>query len=249
MEYVPGGELFDYLVKRGRLPVSEALHYFQQIIHAVDYCHRFNICHRDLKPENLLLDKDKNIKVADFGMAAWEAGERMLETSCGSPHYASPEIVAVSQTLVMCSRSGTDARQGKAYHGSSSDIWSCGIILFALLTGRLPFDDDNIRSLLQKVKIGVFEMPDEIKGPSRDLLTRMLEKDPERRITVSRVSSLLAMDVADTFRCLKSSSTPSSSRGLHDRSQVARLFLLLAWTRSNDRSTPQKRLTRTSWAT
>lgn len=96
MEYVPGGELFDYLVKRGRLPVSEALHYFQQIIFAVDYCHRFNICHRDLKPENLLLDKDKNIKVADFGMAAWEAGERMLETSCGSPHYASPEIVAVS---------------------------------------------------------------------------------------------------------------------------------------------------------
>jgi serine/threonine protein kinase len=95
MEYVPGGELFDYLVKRGRLPVSEALHYFQQIIHAVDYCHRFNICHRDLKPENLLLDRDKNIKVADFGMAAWEAGERMLETSCGSPHYASPEIVAV----------------------------------------------------------------------------------------------------------------------------------------------------------
>jgi serine/threonine-protein kinase HSL1 (negative regulator of Swe1 kinase) len=95
MEYVPGGELFDYLVKRGRLPETEALHYFQQIIHAVDYCHRFNICHRDLKPENLLLDKDKNIKVADFGMAAWQAGERMLETSCGSPHYASPEIVAV----------------------------------------------------------------------------------------------------------------------------------------------------------
>lgn len=99
MEYVPGGELFDYLVKRGRLPVSEALHYFQQIVHAVDYCHRFNICHRDLKPENLLLDKDKNIKVADFGMAAWEAGDRMLETSCGSPHYASPEIVAVSRLV------------------------------------------------------------------------------------------------------------------------------------------------------
>ncbi|WWC66693.1 uncharacterized protein I206_100597 [Kwoniella pini CBS 10737] len=170
MEYVPGGELFDYLVKRGRLPISEALHYFQQIIHAVDYCHRFNICHRDLKPENLLLDKDKNIKVADFGMAAWEAGERMLETSCGSPHYASPEIVA-----------------GKAYHGSSSDIWSCGIILFALLTGRLPFDDDNIRSLLQKVKVGVFEMPDEIKEPARGLLSRMLEKDPEKRITMPEI--------------------------------------------------------------
>lgn len=99
MEYVPGGELFDYLVSRGRLEEPEAVHYFQQIIHAVDYCHRFNICHRDLKPENLLLDAERNIKVADFGMAAWQAGERLLETSCGSPHYASPEIVAVRPPL------------------------------------------------------------------------------------------------------------------------------------------------------
>lgn len=172
MEYVPGGELFDYLVKRGRLPELEALQYFQQIIHAVDYCHRFNICHRDLKPENLLLDKDKNIKVADFGMAAWQAGERMLETSCGSPHYASPEIVA-----------------GKAYDGSASDIWSCGIILFALITGRLPFDDDNIRVLLLKVKTGIFEMPSEVQGPVRDLLFRMLEKDPRKRITMPEILS------------------------------------------------------------
>lgn len=172
MEYVPGGELFDYLVKRGRLPHDEALHYFQQIIFAVDYCHRFNICHRDLKPENVLLGKDKNIKVADFGMAAWQEDERMLETSCGSPHYASPEIVA-----------------GKAYNGSASDIWSCGIILFALLTGRLPFDDDNIRMLLQKVKVGHFEMPDDIVGPARDLLFRMLERDPEQRISMAEIVS------------------------------------------------------------
>lgn len=170
MEYVPGGELFDYLVRKGRLPPHEALHYFQQICYAVDYCHRFNICHRDLKPENLLLDKDKNIKVADFGMAAWQADENLLETSCGSPHYASPEIVA-----------------GRSYNGSASDIWSCGIILFALLTGRLPFDDDNIRTLLQKVKTGQFDMPTDIDMSSRDLLARMLEKEPERRITMPEI--------------------------------------------------------------
>ena len=137
-------------------------------IAGVDYCHRFNICHRDLKPENLLLDKDRNIKIADFGMAALERNDKLLETSCGSPHYASPEIVA-----------------GRTYHGSSSDIWSCGIILFALLTGRLPFDDDNIRTLLAKVKVGKFSMPSELPTDAKDLIRRMLEVDPSRRITVS----------------------------------------------------------------
>ena len=233
MEYVPGGELFDYLVKRGRLPVSEALHYFQQIIYAVDYCHRFNICHRDLKPENLLLDKDKNIKVADFGMAAWEAGERMLETSCGSPHYASPEIVA-----------------GKAYHGNASDIWSCGIILFALLTGRLPFDDDNIRSLLQKVKVGVFEMPDEIRGDARDLLRKMLEKEPERRITVSRARIARRSEISRTDdRCPKSSLTRSSRRVHLGPSREGSSSRHRRWTRWSAPSTRRKTSTRTSWAT
>ena len=100
MEYVEGGELFDYLVSRGRLHADEALHYFQQIISGVDYCHRYNICHRDLKPENLLLDGERNIKIADFGMAALERGGKLLETSCGSPHYASPEIVAVCRIFL-----------------------------------------------------------------------------------------------------------------------------------------------------
>ncbi|KAG8894363.1 Serine/threonine-protein kinase hsl1, partial [Tulasnella sp. 417] len=116
LEYIEGGELFDFLVSKGRLAPPEALKYFREIIYGVDYCHRFNIAHRDLKPENLLLDSNKNIKIADFGMAAMEISNGMLETSCGSPHYASPEIVA-----------------GKAYHGSASDIWSCGVVLFALL--------------------------------------------------------------------------------------------------------------------
>ncbi|KNZ48839.1 CAMK/CAMKL/GIN4 protein kinase [Puccinia sorghi] len=176
MEYVEGGELFEFLVSRGRLSEDEALNYFQQIIRGVDYCHRFNICHRDLKPENLvrvlLLDKANNIKIADFGMAVWEASGKLLETSCGSPHYASPEIVA-----------------GINYHGSSSDIWSCGVILFALLTGRLPFDDENLSDLLTKVRIGVFQMPPDISGPVQDLIRGMLTVDPTKRLTMDEIQS------------------------------------------------------------
>ena len=170
LEYIEGGELFDYLVQRGRLEESEAVDYIHQILGAVDYCHRFNICHRDLKPENLLLDKNKNIKVADFGMAALEPAGSMLKTSCGSPHYASPEIIA-----------------GKTYHGGPSDIWSCGIILFALLTGHLPFDDENIHTLLLKVKTGHFVMPPDLSIEAKDLIWRMLELDPLKRIQMAEI--------------------------------------------------------------
>ncbi|ORX51587.1 Pkinase-domain-containing protein, partial [Hesseltinella vesiculosa] len=135
LEYIEGGELFEYLISRGRLTENEARKYFQQIIYALDYCHRHLICHRDLKPENLLLDKAKNIKICDFGMASLQPQGSLLETSCGSPHYASPEIV-----------------NGIPYNGSASDIWSCGVILFALLNGHLPFDDDNMHNLLQKIQ-------------------------------------------------------------------------------------------------
>ncbi|KAG0141115.1 hypothetical protein CROQUDRAFT_136332 [Cronartium quercuum f. sp. fusiforme G11] len=172
MEFVEGGELFDYLVNRGKLREDEALHYFQQIICGVDYCHRFNICHRDLKPENLLLDSKRNIKIADFGMAALEASDKLLETSCGSPHYASPEIVS-----------------GLTYHGSSSDIWSCGVILFALLIGRLPFDDENVGALLNKVRIGQFWMPDELSPYAKSLIRGMLTVDPEKRFTMDQIKA------------------------------------------------------------
>ena len=188
LEYVEGGELFDYLVSQGRLPADEASRYFQQIIAGVDYCHRFNICHRDLKPENLLLDAEKNIKIADFGMAAIEPSDRLLETSCGSPHYASPEIVAVSFVLLGPPEKA-EKGQGMSYHGAASDIWSCGVILFALLTGRLPFDDENIRILLQKVKNGRFAIPADLPADAKDLITRMLVVEPEQRISVSQTEN------------------------------------------------------------
>ncbi|OBZ73948.1 Serine/threonine-protein kinase HSL1 [Grifola frondosa] len=167
LEYVEGGELFDYLCNKGRLSSSEALGYFQQIITAINYCHRFNIAHRDLKPENLLLDREKNIKVADFGMAVWQGKGNMLQTACGSPHYAAPEVI-----------------MGRAYDGTSSDIWSCGVILFALLAGRLPFDDEDLPTLLERVKVGKYTMPSDIDPRARDLIMRMLQKDVAKRITI-----------------------------------------------------------------
>ncbi|CEP21273.1 GIN4 [Cyberlindnera jadinii] len=170
LEYVEGGELFDLLVERGPLGEEEAVRYFRQIIMGASYCHALGICHRDLKPENLLLDHDLNVKLADFGMAALENNDRLLETSCGSPHYAAPEIVS-----------------GKRYHGFESDVWSCGVILFALLTGRLPFDDENIRSLLLKVQSGVFEMPTELSKEAQDLISKMLCINPDNRIKTHKV--------------------------------------------------------------
>uniref|UniRef100_A0A8C2A4D9 Si:dkey-16p21.7 n=1 Tax=Cyprinus carpio TaxID=7962 RepID=A0A8C2A4D9_CYPCA len=167
LEHVSGGELFDYLVKKGRLTPKEARKFFRQIISALDFCHSHSICHRDLKPENLLLDEKNNIRIADFGMASLQVGDSLLETSCGSPHYACPEVI-----------------RGEKYDGRRADVWSCGVILFALLVGALPFDHDNLRQLLEKVKSGVFHMPHFIPPDCQALLRGMIEVNPEKRLTV-----------------------------------------------------------------
>ncbi|XP_069916601.1 serine/threonine-protein kinase BRSK2 isoform X7 [Oryctolagus cuniculus] len=170
LEHVSGGELFDYLVKKGRLTPKEARKFFRQIISALDFCHSHSICHRDLKPENLLLDERNNIRIADFGMASLQVGDSLLETSCGSPHYACPEVI-----------------RGEKYDGRKADVWSCGVILFALLVGALPFDDDNLRQLLEKVKRGVFHMPHFIPPDCQSLLRGMIEVDAARRLTLEHI--------------------------------------------------------------
>ncbi|XP_046708885.1 serine/threonine-protein kinase BRSK2 isoform X3 [Silurus meridionalis] len=170
LEHVSGGELFDYLVKKGRLTPKEARKFFRQIISALDFCHNHSICHRDLKPENLLLDEKNNIRIADFGMASLQVGESLLETSCGSPHYACPEVI-----------------RGEKYDGRRADVWSCGVILFALLVGALPFDHDNLRQLLEKVKSGIFHMPHFIPPDCQSLLRGMIEVDSEKRLTLEQI--------------------------------------------------------------
>ncbi|XP_055354632.1 serine/threonine kinase SAD-1-like [Paramacrobiotus metropolitanus] len=170
LEHVGGGELFDYLVKKGRLTPKEARKFFRQIISALDFCHSHGICHRDLKPENLLLDDKTNIRIADFGMASLQMNGSMLETSCGSPHYASPEVI-----------------RGERYDGRRADVWSCGVILYALLVGALPFDDDNLRNLLEKVKKGVFHIPHFVPPECQNLLRGMIEVDPNKRMTIAQI--------------------------------------------------------------
>ncbi|KAG6401773.1 hypothetical protein SASPL_138638 [Salvia splendens] len=166
MEHVVKGELFDYIVERGRLQEDEARHFFQQIIAGVEFCHRNMVVHRDLKPENLLLDGKGNVKVADFGLSNIMRDGHFLRTSCGSPNYAAPEVVS-----------------GKLYAGPEVDVWSCGVILYALLCGALPFDDENIPNLFKKIKSGMYTLPSHLSAGARDLIPRMLVVDPLKRIT------------------------------------------------------------------
>lgn len=162
--------MFNHVFKHGALPEEEAVRLFRQVIAGLGFCHRFNICHRDLKPENILLDSWQNIKLADFGMAALQPNGHWLKTSCGSPHYAAPEIT-----------------YGNPYRGDRADIWSCGIILFALLTGYLPFEGHDVPSTLKKVRLGKYRIPDEVSYEAADLIQRILQPRPEHRLTVQEI--------------------------------------------------------------
>lgn len=169
LEYA-GGELFDYIVSHGKLDEQQARRFFQQMICAVEYCHRHKVVHRDLKPENLLLDDQLNVKIADFGLSNIMTDGNFLKTSCGSPNYAAPEVIS-----------------GKLYAGPEVDVWSCGVILYVLLVGRLPFDDDHIPSLFAKIQRGVFTIPHWIRSEAADLIRKMLQTNPVQRATIDEI--------------------------------------------------------------
>lgn len=172
LEYCPGGELFDYIVAKDRLSESEARFFFRQIIAALAYIHSKGYAHRDLKPENLLLDDNQCLKLIDFGLCAKPLGgmENLLSTCCGSPAYAAPELIC-----------------GKNYLGAEADLWSMGVLLYALLCGYLPFDDDNINLLYKKIQNGKYELPTWLSHDSVNLLGDLLQTDPKRRITMQQL--------------------------------------------------------------
>ncbi|KAL9069156.1 MAG: hypothetical protein Q9157_006250 [Trypethelium eluteriae] len=169
LEYA-GGELFDYIVQHGRMPEDKARKFFQQIVCAVEYCHRHKIVHRDLKPENLLLDEALNVKIADFGLSNIMSDGNFLKTSCGSPNYAAPEVIS-----------------GKLYAGPEVDVWSCGVILYVLLAGKLPFDDEYIPTLFKKISSGNYTIPNYLTPGAVRLIKKMLQVNPVHRITIPEI--------------------------------------------------------------
>lgn len=172
MEYAKGGELFSKVAK-GKLKEDAARRYFQQLISAVDYCHSRGVCHRDLKPENLLLDENGNLKVSDFGLSALAESKHqdgLLHTTCGTPAYVAPEVI-----------------NRKGYDGSKADIWSCGVILYVLLAGYLPFHDSNLMEMYRKIGKGDFKFPNWFGPEVRRLLSKILDPNPNTRISIAKI--------------------------------------------------------------
>ncbi|TKA60460.1 hypothetical protein B0A49_10479 [Cryomyces minteri] len=174
MEYVQGGELFHYIDQRRGLEEDEVYFLFRQLIAALIYCHRIHIHHRDLKPENILLDsKTHEIKLVDFGMAALQPEGQQLSTPCGSPHYAAPEVVSL-----------------RPYDGGKADVWSCGVILYVMLTGTTPFnytEDRDLKQMFKAIARAEYFMPPQLSNEAQDLLRRIFVPDPARRISMEAI--------------------------------------------------------------
>ncbi|XP_071020027.1 serine/threonine-protein kinase MARK2 isoform X7 [Oncorhynchus clarkii lewisi] len=186
MEYASGGEVFDYLVAHGRMKEKEARAKFRQIVSAVQYCHQKCIVHRDLKAENLLLDSDMNIKIADFGFSNEFVMGSKLDTFCGSPPYAAPELF-----------------QGKKYDGPEVDVWSLGVILYTLVSGSLPFDGQNLKELRERVLRGKYRIPFYMSTDCENLLKKFLILNPTKRGSLEQIMKDRWMNVGHEEEELK----------------------------------------------
>ncbi|EAY16259.1 CAMK family protein kinase [Trichomonas vaginalis G3] len=167
MEFCPNGELFQFIVDRNNLSEDEAKPLFRQILEALQYVHSHGVSHRDLKPENLLIDNLGRIKISDFGLSIFVDSQGLVKTPCGSPCYASPECIS-----------------GQLYDGMTTDVWSAGVILYAMLTGQLPWKKRNQAQLFKQIKSGDYTIPDELSSDATNMLTRLLTVDPKARITI-----------------------------------------------------------------
>jgi 5'-AMP-activated protein kinase catalytic alpha subunit len=170
MEYASGKELFEHIVSKTRLSEIEACRLFQQLISGIDYIHKLKIVHRDLKPENLLLDYKKELKIADFGLSNIYEKDHMLKTACGSPCYAAPEML-----------------MGNPYYGLKVDIWSCGVILYAMICGHLPFEEKNNDLLYKKIIAGKFSFPSFVSEHAQDLIRKLLTVNPAKRLVIEAI--------------------------------------------------------------
>ncbi|GAB2216134.1 hypothetical protein Droror1_Dr00023902 [Drosera rotundifolia] len=171
LEFVTGGELFDKIVHQGRLSEKDSRRYFQQLIDAVSHCHSKGVYHRDLKPENLLLDSRGNLKVSDFGLSALpKQGVDLLHTTCGTPNYVAPEVLS-----------------SQGYDGAAADVWSCGVILYVLMAGYLPFEETDLPTLYQKINVAEFSCPIWFSPGAKSLINRILDPSPKTRITIEGI--------------------------------------------------------------
>lgn len=172
IELAPKGELFSLIYENGKMSEDVSRNYFRQIISGIEYIHQSLISHRDLKPENILVAENGTLKIVDFGLSSLMKDGKFLETSCGSPNYASPEIVS-----------------GKSYEGTSVDVWSCGVVLFAMLAGYLPFEEEHDIQLYRKILSGSYDVPRFLSVEAKDLIHRMLEVDPAKRTTIREIKN------------------------------------------------------------
>uniref|UniRef100_A0A672SZD3 non-specific serine/threonine protein kinase n=1 Tax=Sinocyclocheilus grahami TaxID=75366 RepID=A0A672SZD3_SINGR len=205
MEYASGGEVFDYLVAHGRMKEKEARAKFRQIVSAVQYCHQKRIVHRDLKAENLLLDADMNIKIADFGFSNEFTIGSKLDTFCGSPPYAAPELF-----------------QGKKYDGPEVDVWSLGVILYTLVSGSLPFDGQNLKELRERVLRGKYRIPFYMSTDCENLLKKLLVLNPGKRGSLEQIMKDRWMNVGHDEEELKPYTEPEA-----DFSDTKRIELMI----------------------